>query len=149
MGEMVHSLWIPPREALERGARREIELVYATEHTLNELKDFATAAEALQYVRGKTDIEANRAVLALGKEGEKVFRSSDPQYHEIHWSDPEESGTTTYDLVAGEPKRLDAHVTRLTAPNPGMMTGPGTNTYVVKFDPQTTGVGDAILFVAQ
>jgi glyoxylase-like metal-dependent hydrolase (beta-lactamase superfamily II) len=29
------------------------------------------------------------------------------------------------------PKRLDQHVTRLVAPNPGMMTGPGTNTYLV------------------
>jgi glyoxylase-like metal-dependent hydrolase (beta-lactamase superfamily II) len=29
------------------------------------------------------------------------------------------------------PKRLDRLVTRLIAPNPGMMTGPGTNTYLV------------------
>ena len=130
-GEMVDTLWISPRAALERGERGEIELVYATQHTLNELKDFATAAEAMQYVRGKKEIEENRAVLAVGKDGEKVFRRADPQYHEIHWSDPEETGTTTYDLVAGEPKRLDQWVTRLTAPNPGMMTGPGTNTYIV------------------
>jgi len=133
-GEMVDTLWISPREALERGARGEIELVYATQQTLHELKTFATAAEAMQYVRGKKEIEENRACLAIGKDGEKVFRRSDPQYHEIHWSDPEETGTTTYDLVAGEPKRLDKWVTRLTAPNPGMMTGPGTNTYIVGTD---------------
>ena len=36
-GETVHSLWIAPREALERGAKGEIELVYATQHTLKEL----------------------------------------------------------------------------------------------------------------
>src|SRR5439155_23281793 len=96
-----------------------------------ELKNFATAGEALRHVRALQEIEENRACLALGKEGEKVFRHIDPQYHEIHWSDPEESGTTTYDLVAGEPKRLDRFVSRLIAPNPGMMTGPGTNTYIV------------------
>ena len=33
--------------------------------------------------------------------------------------------------MPGEAKRLDRWVTRLTAPNPGMMTGPGTNTYLV------------------
>jgi len=82
-------------------------------------------------VRGKKEIEENRAVIALGKDGERVFRRADPQYFEIHWSDPEETGKTTYDIVAGEPKRLDKWVTRLTAPNPGMMTGPGTNTYIV------------------
>jgi glyoxylase-like metal-dependent hydrolase (beta-lactamase superfamily II)/8-oxo-dGTP pyrophosphatase MutT (NUDIX family) len=131
-GEMVDTLWITPGRALERGARREIELVYATETTLAELKPFATAAEALQYVRGKKEIEENRAVIALGKDGaEKVFRRADPQYFEIHWSDREETGKTTYDIVPGEPKRLDQWVTRLTAPNPGMMTGPGTNTYIV------------------
>src|SRR5436190_8621239 len=41
-GEMVDTLWISPRAALERGAKGEIELVYATQHTLAELKDFAT-----------------------------------------------------------------------------------------------------------
>jgi glyoxylase-like metal-dependent hydrolase (beta-lactamase superfamily II)/8-oxo-dGTP pyrophosphatase MutT (NUDIX family) len=130
-GETVHDIWITPREALERGARGEIELVYATQHTLNELKGFGSAAEAMRHVRGLKEIPENRACLALGKDGEKVFRRADPQYHEIHWSDPEETGTTTYDLVAGEPKRLDRWVTRIIAPNPGMMTGPGTNSYIV------------------
>jgi glyoxylase-like metal-dependent hydrolase (beta-lactamase superfamily II)/8-oxo-dGTP pyrophosphatase MutT (NUDIX family) len=129
--ETVHALWISPREALERSARGEIELVYATQHTLGELKPFATVADAMRHVRALTDIAENRACIAIGKEGEKVFRRADPQYHEIHWSDPEETGKTTYDLIAGEPKRLDRWVTRLIAPNPGMMTGPGTNTYIV------------------
>jgi len=34
-------------------------------------------------------------------------------------------------IVPGEVVRLGALVARITAPNPGMMTGPGTNTYVV------------------
>jgi glyoxylase-like metal-dependent hydrolase (beta-lactamase superfamily II)/8-oxo-dGTP pyrophosphatase MutT (NUDIX family) len=129
--EMVHHIWITPREALERGARGEIELVHATREILNQLKNFPAAGEALRHIRGLKEIETNRACIALGKEGEKVFRRIDPQYHEIHWSDPEETGKTTYDLIAGEPKRLDRWVTRLIAPNPGMMTGPGTNTYIV------------------
>ena len=129
--ETVHHIWITPREALERANRGEIELVHATRETLTMLKNFATAGEALRHVRALKEIEENRACVARGKEGERIFRRADPQYHEIHWSDPAESGTTTYDLVAGEPKKLDRWVTRLVAPNPGMMTGPGTNTYIV------------------
>ncbi len=34
-------------------------------------------------------------------------------------------------IVPGEVVRLGALIARITAPNPGMMTGPGTNTYVV------------------
>jgi glyoxylase-like metal-dependent hydrolase (beta-lactamase superfamily II) len=35
------------------------------------------------------------------------------------------------DLLPGAPRKLDRYVTRLVAPNAGIMTGPGTNTYLV------------------
>ena len=129
--ETVHDAWITPREALERGARGEIELVNATQQSLKELARFTDPRAAYEHARALTDIEENRACWAQGKEGAKIFRRSDAPYFEIHWCDPEETGDSTYDIVAGVPKRLDRWVTRITAPNPGLMTGPGTNSYIV------------------
>jgi glyoxylase-like metal-dependent hydrolase (beta-lactamase superfamily II)/8-oxo-dGTP pyrophosphatase MutT (NUDIX family) len=130
-GEAIHQMWVLPREALERGARGEIELVFATQQSLKDLGRFADCNEIFSYVSSLKEIETNRACRAQGKDGERTFRRADPQYFEIHWSDPEETGTTSYDILPGVPKRLDRLVTRITAPNPGAMTGPGTNSYLV------------------
>jgi len=130
--ETVASLWIPPREALARHERDEIELIFPTRSTLADLARFASVEAALAYARALDEIETDAAVWALDHEGSaRLFRRTDPPYHEIHWSDPEETGRTCFVLQPGVPKRLDALVTRLTAPNPGVMTGPGTNTYLV------------------
>jgi glyoxylase-like metal-dependent hydrolase (beta-lactamase superfamily II)/8-oxo-dGTP pyrophosphatase MutT (NUDIX family) len=129
--ETVHHAWLTPRAALERAERGEIELVHATRQTLTDLARFSEPRAAFQYAMSLAEIPTNRACLAQGREGARVFRRGDAPYFEIHWSDPEETGHTRYDLVPGVPKRLDRHTTRLIAPNPGMMTGPGTNTYLI------------------
>lgn len=130
-GEAVHQMWIRPQEALERGARGEIELVFATQQTLKELARFPDCESAVSHAFSLPEIETNRACRAQGPQGERIFRRSDPAYFEIHWSDPEETGATSYELLPGVAKRLDRLVTRIIAPNPGAMTGPGTNTYLV------------------
>ena len=133
-GETVASEWVRPQGALDRCAKGEIELVHPTRISLTELAPFATAGEAFAFAGSRIDIEADASCWANGKEGRKLFRRNDPPYAEVHWSDPEEAGDTSYDLVPGVPKRLDRLVARIIAPNPGVMTGPGTNAYLVGTD---------------
>jgi glyoxylase-like metal-dependent hydrolase (beta-lactamase superfamily II)/8-oxo-dGTP pyrophosphatase MutT (NUDIX family) len=130
--ETVHSVWVSPREALERGERKEIELIFPTRSTLADLAHFRKPRDIFEHATNLGDIEVNAACWALDHEGsQRLFRRSDPPYYEIHWSDPEEKGNTCFVIQPGVPKRLDRYVTRITASNPGMMTGPGTNTYLV------------------
>ncbi|MFH1605246.1 MAG: MBL fold metallo-hydrolase [Pseudomonadota bacterium] len=127
-GETVASTWIGLSAALER---KEIELATATRATLEEMVTFAKAADIFEFARARTDIEAEAGCWAIGREGKKLFRTEAAPYAEIHWSDPEETGESSYDLIPGVAKRLDRYVTRIIAPNPSVMTGPGTNTYLV------------------
>ncbi len=129
--ETVDSLWLSPQEALDRAERKEIEIAHVTAFVLTELARFATVDEALTHARAKGPVEANRTVVAQGAAGQKIFRRSDAAYAEIHWSDPEETTRTSYDMLPGVAKKLDRLVTRIIAPNRGMMTGPGTNTYLL------------------
>lgn len=129
--ELIDSLWLRPQDAIDLEARGDLQLVFATKNTLADLTRFARAKDALEHAR-EVEVETNRACWALGPDGAAaLFRRRDPQYFEIHWSDPDETGQTRIALEPGTPKRLDALVTRIVAPNPGMMTGPGTNTYLV------------------
>jgi glyoxylase-like metal-dependent hydrolase (beta-lactamase superfamily II) len=52
-------------------------------------------------------------------------------YAEIGLLDPTGRGDAAYEIAPGQPTRLTRAVRRLTAANPGMMTGPGTNTYII------------------
>ncbi len=132
--ETVASEWVRPQVALDRCAKGEIELVHPTRISLTDLAQFGTSEEAFAFASSRLDIEADASCWATGRDGRKLFRRNDAPYAEVHWTDPEEAGDTTYDLVPGVPKRLDKYVTRLIAPNPGVMTGPGTNSYLVGGD---------------
>jgi 8-oxo-dGTP pyrophosphatase MutT (NUDIX family) len=64
--ETVHHMWVQPREALERGARGEIELVFATQHTLKDIGRFDEPRKAFEYAASLPEIDTNRACRALG-----------------------------------------------------------------------------------
>jgi glyoxylase-like metal-dependent hydrolase (beta-lactamase superfamily II)/8-oxo-dGTP pyrophosphatase MutT (NUDIX family) len=132
--ETTETLWTPPARMVGRSNRGDAELAVPTRSVLESLARFASVDDVLAQVRSQGPIRAKRPCVAQGVRGERLFRPGDAPYHEIRWSDPHESMQTSYDLVPGVAKRLDGSVVRVIAPNPGAMTGPGTNTYLVGTD---------------
>jgi glyoxylase-like metal-dependent hydrolase (beta-lactamase superfamily II) len=128
---------VTPADALARAKRNEMEIAHATRVLLRQLASHTSAAALIAWARERGPIETNRPVIAQGAAGPKIFIAGDAPYAEIRWSDPEETTQTTYDMTADAPKVLDARITRIVAGNPGMMTGPGTNTYLVGDDALT------------
>jgi NAD(P)-dependent dehydrogenase (short-subunit alcohol dehydrogenase family) len=122
--ETVHDVWITPREALERGARGEIELVIATPATLKELARFASRARRSS-MRARCPRSREPRLLGAGQgRRRRSSARATRQYFEIHWSDPEESGRHL------RPRRRRAEAPRPLGDaahraEPGLMTGPG------------------------
>jgi glyoxylase-like metal-dependent hydrolase (beta-lactamase superfamily II)/8-oxo-dGTP pyrophosphatase MutT (NUDIX family) len=133
--EMVDALWSSPSEMLERERRGELELgSIPTRRILEELTQFAVPAAALAYAAARAKVIENRPRVAQGRQGQRIFQREHVAYAEISWVDPEESGQSSYELEADVPKRLDNYCVRVLAPNAGMMTGPGTNSYLIGED---------------
>ena len=136
--ELLHHVWIIPEEALARNGRGELHLLYPTIKTLQTLAQFKTVDEVLAYARADRAMPAMTPRAAASRSGPATLFWGDYAYAEVGKLDPDGTGAASCEIVSGQPVRLSPRVRRITAPNPGMMTGPGTNTYLL--GDATTGI---------
>jgi glyoxylase-like metal-dependent hydrolase (beta-lactamase superfamily II)/8-oxo-dGTP pyrophosphatase MutT (NUDIX family) len=129
--EVLHHVWLTPEEALAGNARGEVSLLYPTIKTLQTLARFKTVDEALAYARSDRVMPAMTPRPATSRAGPTTLFWGDYAYAEAGKLDPDRTGAARCEIVPGECIRLSPRVRRITAPNPGMMTGPGTNTYLL------------------
>jgi recombination protein RecT len=123
--------WVRPQDALSRHEAGQFFMIFPTIRSLQNLSAYSRAEDVLKACAREKPLWTScpRAGLMHGKElrlmehesafGELAMVTPFGQIaHELSWQHE-------------RPVRLLKHVMRLTAPNPGMMTGPGTNTYIV------------------
>lgn len=130
--ETIDHVWIRPEDALEhhRSGRRLLGL--PTIRTLRVLSDFGTTDALMRYAHANPPEPYPSKPWPALKNGRPVtLDPGSPAYDEATKLDPEGEGLTQAEVVPGDPVEVAAGVIRLTAPNPGMMTGPGTNTYLL------------------
>jgi glyoxylase-like metal-dependent hydrolase (beta-lactamase superfamily II)/8-oxo-dGTP pyrophosphatase MutT (NUDIX family) len=129
--EAVAHDWLAPKDALERHAQGAIQLLFPTIKTLELLARFGRVADALDYARSPRPMPPMAPRSAVGRQGPKLLVPGDYAYAEVGRLDPEGQGTASYEIVPGTVVQIAPRIRRLTASNPGPMTGPGTNTYVL------------------
>jgi glyoxylase-like metal-dependent hydrolase (beta-lactamase superfamily II) len=71
-----------------------------------------------------------------GREGMRPVLPDEPAWAELGRLDPAGHGTNCYDIQVGTPVRLSPRIIRVTANNGSVMTGPGTNTYLIGGGPR-------------
>ena len=129
--ETIDHLWIQPAEALERHRRGDMHLVFPTIKTLESIARFPTADALMEFARSPRKMPPMAPRTAATREGKKLLVPGDFAYAEVGKLDPEGEGTASGEIVPGTVVQLSPKVRRITAPNPGFMTGPGTNTYLL------------------
>ncbi|TAK66135.1 MAG: MBL fold metallo-hydrolase [Betaproteobacteria bacterium] len=129
--ETVDHVWIQPAEALERHRRRELHMVFPTIKTLESIANFPTAEALMKFARSPREMPLMAPRVSTTREGRKILVPGDYAYAEVGRLDPDGKGAAVGEIIPGAVVRLSDKVRRITAPNPGFMTGPGTNTYLL------------------
>ena len=123
--------WIRPADALAKHQAGSFFIIFPTIRTLERLQHYTSVDAVLNDCRGEQPLWTScpRAGFLHGKEARYMEHES--PYGELELTSPDGQMVHTLDWQTDMPVKLLKNVMRLTAPNPGVMTGPGTNSYLV------------------
>jgi glyoxylase-like metal-dependent hydrolase (beta-lactamase superfamily II)/8-oxo-dGTP pyrophosphatase MutT (NUDIX family) len=135
--EQFEPVWVRPGDALARHQAGSFFMIYPTIITLERLQDLAMVDAVLQACAVSEEplwTSCPRTGLLAGREQRHMEHES--AYGELALVCPDGQIVHPLDWQSEQPVALLKNVLRMTAPNPGAMTGPGTNSYLVG-DPTT------------
>lgn len=129
--EQFEPCWVRPADALARHAAGSFFMIFPTVRTLQRLAAYAKVDAVLQACAGEKPLWTScpRAGL-LGGQDARYMEGESP-YGELALVCPDGQLLHTLDWQSEHAVPLLKNVQRLTAPNSGAMTGPGTNSYIV------------------
>ncbi|MBF7053113.1 MBL fold metallo-hydrolase [Halomonas sp. KAO] len=130
--ETIAHTWLTVKEALQAHRRGEMGLSYPTLRTLRLIGDFASAEALLRHAHANPPTAHPGRPWPARRQGKRCQVEPDsPAYAEVRRLDPQRHASAMAEIVPGRAVSLAPGVTRVTAPNAGSMTGPGTNSYLL------------------
>jgi glyoxylase-like metal-dependent hydrolase (beta-lactamase superfamily II)/8-oxo-dGTP pyrophosphatase MutT (NUDIX family) len=130
--EMTDHRWLRPADAMAQG--EALKLMGPTRATLQQLAGFADAQAALAWARSVREVPRIFPRIGVDADGPRPVMPDEFAWAELGRLDPLGHGQARCDIRPGVAVRLSPRIVRVTAPNAGVMTGPGTNTYLVGSD---------------
>ncbi len=129
--EQFEPVWVRPADALKRHEAGQFFIIFPTIRTLERLQHHESVDAVLAACAGEQPLWTScpRAGLLRGKEAR--YMEHEMPYGELALVCPDGQILHHLDWHTDQPVPLLKNVQRLTAPNPGVMTGPGTNSYLV------------------
>ena len=134
--EQFEPVWVRPADALARHKAGTFFMIFPTIRTLERLEKFTSVDEVLRACASEQPLWTScpRAGFLAGAEVRCM--EHEMPYGELALVSPDGQLVHHLDWRHDQPTPLLKNVMRLTASNPGVMTGPGTNSYIVG-DPTT------------
>lgn len=129
--EQFEPVWINPARGLELHEQGQFNIIFPTIRTLRRLAKFRDTEEILAHTQAQRKIVVScpRAGWVGGQL--QRFSEEEPPFGELELVSPDGRAEHHLDWQSERVVPLLRQVARLTAPNPGPMTGPGTNTYFI------------------
>ena len=130
--EQFEPVWLSPAQALARHAADQMFMLFPTIRTLERLRSYTSVDAVLaDCARNEEPLWTScpRAGMLQGRQAR--FMEHESAFGELHLTSPDGQIVHALDWQTARPVPLLHNLQRLTAPNPGVMTGPGTNSYLV------------------
>ena len=129
--EQFEPVWVRPADALARHQAGDFFIIFPTIRTLQRLQAYLSVDAVLQSCASEQPLFTSCPRAGYLKGQVERYMEHEPAFGELSLLNPDGQILHHLDWQCERPVPLLRNVQRLTAPNPGMMTGPGTNSYIV------------------
>jgi glyoxylase-like metal-dependent hydrolase (beta-lactamase superfamily II)/8-oxo-dGTP pyrophosphatase MutT (NUDIX family) len=129
--EQFEPVWVRPADALARHKAGQFFMIFPTIRTLERLEKFATVDALLAACAGDQPLWTSCPRAGFVQGAEARYMEHEMQFGELALVCPDGQLLHHLDWRTDAPAPLLKNLVRMTAPNPGVMTGPGTNGYIV------------------